>query len=274
MARFSYDSYVKKEDKATIGEKGDYKVSYFSLKDDGDEAVVRFTYDSTDQFHLVTVHTVEEDGKFRRVSCLRTAREPLDKCPLCAAGEKVYDKFYVKLIQYETNSIGQVVAKAKVWERPASFSRVLENYLVEYGPLSDIVFKIKRRGVRGDMKTTYDIIYANPVVYKPEIYVKDFSDFEGYDLDRFFYTKRTVEEMNEYLKTGLFPRQDWSTHSSTTPEPIKPTTSIQQQSVQQQPVKQEATPPFTEDNQPSFDDFDSVKDTFDPTAQRPRRYTY
>ena len=65
MARFNYSSYLKKEEKKGTG---DYKVSYFGLKDDGDEATVRFVYNSTEEFHLVTVHAVEVDGKQRRVS--------------------------------------------------------------------------------------------------------------------------------------------------------------------------------------------------------------
>lgn len=263
MARFNYSSYLKKEEKKGTG---DYKVSYFGLKDDGDEATVRFVYNSTEEFHLVTVHAVEVDGKQRRVSCLRTGTEPLSKCPLCEAGNRVYDKMYVKLVQYTTDSNGQVLVQGKVWERPAYFSKTIENLFKEYGTLSDVIFKIKRHGKKGDTKTTYDILFANPAIYKAEIYTKDFSAFDGFEINKFFYTEKTAEEMSTFVHTGKFPERV-KTPTDTLASSVQ--TSTAQQSVVYHttvgaPVQTVETVPPTQ----------SPTTNTDPTTNRPRRYTY
>ena len=289
MARFNYSSYLKKEE---AKDKGDFKVSFFGLKDDGDEATVRFAYNSTDEFHLATVHSIEVDGKPRRVSCLRTGTEPLSKCPLCEAGNRVYDKMYVKLIQYTTDSNGQVLLHAHVWERPAFFSKTLEDLFKEYGVVSDSIFKIKRNGKKGDTKTTYAILFANPAIYKPEIYVKDFSAFDDFEINKFFYTEKTADEMRVFLQTGKFPDKvkdavetiapAVSTSASVATLPSQTSTTLNQsKSVPPQPVTSQpetfthavsSAPAKTVVTQPVTTG-QSV-DNSDPTVQRPRRYTY
>lgn len=269
MARFNYSSYLEKEEKKGTG---DYKVSYFGLKDDGDEATVRFIYNSTEEFHLVTVHAVEVDGKQRRVSCLRTGTEPLSKCPLCEAGHRVYDKMYVKLIQYTTDSNGQVSAQGKVWERPAYFSKTIENLFREYGTLSDVIFKIKRHGKKGDTKTTYDILYANPAIYKAEIYTKDFSAFDGFEINKFFYLEKTAEEMRTFVHTGKFPERV-KTPTDTLASSVQTTNTTQQSDVYRTnigaPVQTVGTVPPTQSSTTTTDPTST-----DPTTNRPRRYTY
>ena len=177
------------------------KVGYFNtLKDDGDEAVVRFAYHNVDEFDLITIHTIEMGGKWRKVSCLRnSAQDPIQNCPFCEAGERLATKFYVKLVEYTRDDNGNIVSQAKVWERPLSFAKMLKSYFDEYGDISEYVFKIKRHGAKGSMQTTYDIVLANPNVYKPELYSKDFSAFSTLDLSKHSYYIMSKEEMAEYL---------------------------------------------------------------------------
>ena len=60
MAQFNYNDYVSQEaNKTQEGAVNTNSVSYFALKNDGDEAVVRFIYDNPNQFDLLTVHTVQ-----------------------------------------------------------------------------------------------------------------------------------------------------------------------------------------------------------------------
>lgn len=289
MARINYSSYLKKESTQKTDSK-DYKVSFFNLKEDGEEAVVRFAYESTEDFHIATVHVIEVEGKPRRVGCLRTGVESLSKCPLCESEDRVYDKMYVKVIQYTTDAEGHVVHQAKVWERPAYFSKTLENCFKEYGPLADVIFKIKRRGKKGDTKTTYDILFANPAVYKSDIYTKDFSDFKDFEINKFFYTDRTADEMRVFLDTGSFPEKQKSatdkiapsvpTSASTpvftpvstpvitpviTPIYITPVTTTTVRPVEQ---AVSSTPTVPAQTTPT------KQGDVDPTAQRPRRYTY
>ena len=74
------------------------RVGFFSLRDDGDEAVVRFAYNSPDEFEVFTVHPVTIDGKFRKVNCINDLRLGVHSCPLCAAGVQLQQRFYIRLI--------------------------------------------------------------------------------------------------------------------------------------------------------------------------------
>ena len=192
MAQFSYQDYQNQQSNTPVQGQG---VSYFALKNDGDEAVVRFAYSSPEQFDLMSVHVMNIDGRMRRVNCLRTPHEPLAKCPLCAAQEKVYQKFYVKLLEYVKDENGNVVAMPRIWERPASFAKTLNGYFNEYGDVSECIFKVKRYGAKGSTDTKYEVMFANPAIYKSEIYLKDFSAFETYSLTKYVVLDKTAEEL-------------------------------------------------------------------------------
>lgn len=152
---------------------------FFSLKDDGDEAIVRIMHDSPATFDIVAVHPYQVNGKFRNISCIRDPQEEIDKCPLCAAGVRLTYRFFIHLIQYDRDDRGNIVPRPVVWERAYSFADTIKDYCNEYAPLSDTIFKIKRNGKRGSTDTTYNIMPANPNVYRPELYPKiDF--FNGY----------------------------------------------------------------------------------------------
>lgn len=171
------------------------KVGFFGLKNDGDEAIVRIMHDSPDDFDLCAVHPTTVDGKFRNVGCLRTPSDPVDMCPYCADGKKFALRIYIHLIEYVRNDQGQIVPVAKVWERSSSYAKTLVNYMNEYGPLSDMIFKIKRSGAAGSRDTTYAILPGNMKLYDPAVYVKDVSLFEGYEATGHAVLKKTYEEM-------------------------------------------------------------------------------
>lgn len=159
------------------------RVGFFSLKNDNDEAIVRFVYDNPDQFDILTTHqTYTSDGKFRRVNCLRDFKDPVDKCPFCASGKPVQQRFYIKLIEYTRAEDGTITATPKIWERPTSYVGILSNLFAEYGDISDSVFKVKRSGEAGSLQTTYSIMLANPTVYNANLYPKNMNAFEGYNI--------------------------------------------------------------------------------------------
>ncbi len=184
MAYLTRDQYLQQLAERSNGKSQQRQyVSYFGLKDDGDEAVVRFAYSDPSQFDVYTVHPVTVDGKFRKVNCLRGFHDPVEKCPLCEAGEPVQNKIYIKLIKYERAEDGSTINIVPcVWERPASYITILNNLFSEYGDISDCVFKIRRSGERGSLQTTYSIMFANPSVYNSQLYKKDFSAFEDYNV--------------------------------------------------------------------------------------------
>lgn len=193
---------------STTSNSDGYKVGFFNIKD-GEEAIVRFVLNSVDDFDIYTVHPVtvgQSSYPNRRVSCLRTnpKTDPMNVCPLCAKGEKVQQRIYIKMIQYVTEN-GQVVPKAVVWDRPAfSYAPQLKSYLDNYGPLTNIVCKIVRHG--GGLDTKYDIIpNLNPQMYNEQIYVKNFSDFDNFNVLGSMIMNKSFDEINQFVLTGEFP---------------------------------------------------------------------
>ena len=182
-----------------------FQVGFFSLKNDGDEAVVRIMHDSTDSFDLVTTHPIQIGNKYRRVNCIRDPRDPMDNCPLCKSGAKVQQRFYIHLIQYVKDEQGNIIPQAKIWERSASYAVTIKNLIDEYGPLSDCIFKIRRNGEAGSMNTTYSILFGNPQVYRPEFYPKDGSLFDGYSVVGSAVMDKNFDEIAEFIATGEFP---------------------------------------------------------------------
>lgn len=197
---------------------GEYKVGFFNIND-GQEAIVRFAINSVEDFEIYTVHPItvgQSSYPNRRVSCLRTdpKTDPINYCPLCARGEKVQQRMYIKMIQY-VNENGQIVPKAVVWDRPAySYAPQLKSYLDNYGPLSNIVCKIVRHG--SGLETKYDIIpNLNPQMFNEQLYPKNFSDFDNFNVLGSMIMDKTFEEINQFIQTGQFPQK-----STATPEPV------------------------------------------------------
>jgi hypothetical protein len=273
MANFSYADYAEKLHNSN--EDREFKVGFFNLRDDGDTAVVRFAYNSVEEFTFATVHSVKltnKEGKesYRRISCLRGINDPIEKCPLCLKGIKIEYKFFVKLIEYIKTEDGQIIPKAKVWERPAKFALKLKPFFDEYGNLTNYIFKIKRRGVRGSLKTDYDIIPAATMadgssIYSSDIYAKDFSDFNEFKTAGSSYLIKTADEMRTYLNTGHFPatikKEDTSEHTpmQSTPTPV----TLPHQSAPEVPIVTTNPTPSAPIKSPATS----------PTDGRPQRYT-
>jgi len=281
MSVYSYESFLKSSaEKSSAKPTSKFtKVGYFSLKEDGATAIVRFAYKNKSEFDIVTVHTAEVNGNWKRVSCLReNLKEPVEKCPFCEAGEKLYSKFYVKLIEYTKDEQGNVVATPKIWERPAGFAQQLDSLCTEYGgDLCDHVFKIKRRGAKGDMQTTYDVMYANPELYKESVgYVKDLSAFapaNNFDLAKHSYYVKSFDEMVEFLETGKFPdvkAVEVAEEDTKTEIVAEATLSVKEE------VPEETKPATTNPYMSGFGFSNStvkeeVSTQTDPTFSRPRR---
>jgi len=217
MAKINFDQINSGNDGS------DFRVGFFNLKNDGDEAIVRIMHDDTSSFDLVTTHPIQIGNKYRRVNCIRDPRDPMDNCPLCKSGAKVQQRFYIHLIQYVKDDNGNIIPQAKIWERSASYAVTIKNLIDEYGPLSDCIFKIRRNGEAGSMNTTYSILYGNPQVYRPEFYPKDASLFEGYSVVGNAVMDRSFEEISEFIATGEFPQRSSNNEAAPVPN-VTPTT--------------------------------------------------
>lgn len=151
---------------------------YFGLAKEGDSAIVRIMDNSREDLEPLATHPVKIKGKYRRVSCLRDTKEPLELCPLCAAEAPREKKVYIHLIEYITAADGSVIPTPRVWERPTGYINELKEYMADYAPLSDNVFKIKRTGQGAG--TRYALIPLNPATVDMSKYPKDESFFANY----------------------------------------------------------------------------------------------
>ena len=206
---YSYETYASNKSKNNGVDKNHrVNVGYFKLVDDGDEALVRFVYDSPSEIVMAHVHDEPVgNNKHRRVLCLReNARDDMNKCPLCSRGDKYFAKVYLKLIEYVKDEQGKIVPQAKIWERPESFADTIVEYIDNYGGLKDVVFKVKRKGVRGSTDTNYILTPMPSTIYNESNgYVKDFSDFDNFYFYPHSFLSKTKEDIEEYIKTGDFP---------------------------------------------------------------------
>ena len=228
MANLSYDFLDDQR------EQGNYKnsVGFFSLKNDGDDALVRILHNSVDDFDMLSCHTLEMDGKFKKINCLRGAREPVNKCPLCEAQVgKLTQKIFIHLIQYTKDEQGNIVALPKIWERSISYARTLKGLIDEYGPLERCIFKIRRQGTRGDMQTTYSILFQNPSIYPEDKFPIDKSAFEHYSALGTFVMNKSYEDCVSFVREGKFPETQTSTQNADWGAPPTPTQFQQAQPV-------------------------------------------
>lgn len=212
------------------------RVGYFSLRNNGQEAIVRFMYDSPDDFVFADVHKVQVADKLRTILCVGTPSDPAGTCPLCASGNQRKTSFYIYIVEYVKDENGKVVGVPKVWERSASYARKLVEYFNEYGPLSDIVFKVKRNGATGDKNTTYDIMPANPAVYRSDLYPKMEDAFRGFTIIGNVASNWSVDKMKELLGG------DGNTAEVTQKETVSPVQPTQTYQPAPQPVQNQYVP--------------------------------
>jgi len=129
---------------------------------------------------------------------------------------KTSQRFYIHLLEYQKDESGNIVVLPRIWERSTQYATTIKNLMDEYGPLSDCVFKIRRNGAKGDMHTTYSIMFGNPNVYKEEFYPKDASAFDEYAVVGNIVASKNADEMKYYLVNGSF---EDNTESNTSEAP-------------------------------------------------------
>ena len=186
------------------------RTKFFSLKNDGDTAIVRFYHDTGDDIQKLPVHTVMVGERKIKVACLRMPDEPEDNCPLCEAGELVSPKMFIKILVYSPDKSGMYTLKPElqVWERGKSFRKQLQSLINRYAankPLMNTVFEIERCGEKGSNKTTYQIYKADEIG-ADECLLPNKDDIEDFDALGTIVKDKTYDEMNEYLETGEFPK--------------------------------------------------------------------
>lgn len=165
---------------------------WFSLKNDKDVARVQFMIDQYEDIDVFACHKVKVGDKERYVDCLRAYDEPIDNCPLCAAGVPVKPVRFVIMYQHDDK-------KVKIWERGKNFIAKLQSLCNRYSPLSQYVFEIERVGKAGSKDTRYEIYPMDRV--EPA----DLTEVERPELLGGLILEKTAEEMEQFLDTGSFP---------------------------------------------------------------------
>lgn len=124
--------------------------TFFSLKNDGDTALVRFLYRGEDdlQKDLVVVHEVDIDNSKRKVECLQPKGQD---CPLCDAKIPNRARLFLQLIDYEDGE------QLKVWERGKRFVPEILGYIMSFEPIYTTVAQVTRYGKKGDTQTSYKL---------------------------------------------------------------------------------------------------------------------
>ena len=241
-------------------------INFFTLRNDNDEAIVRFMCDSVQDFEILTVHDIQIGGKYRKINCIRDFHDPVENCPLCASGAKINQRFFIKMIQYEKSSdpaTGNVVItpKAAIWERSTAYAKTLKSYLDNYGPLSDIICKVIRHGKAGDMQTTYEIVpNLNKNIYRDDVYVKDVNIFGGFNAFGTIVMDRTYDEIMQFQMTGQFPvrekKQEAANDSAIPNNSVPYTAPVQNATPQSAPMNQGyVAPQFNQTTAPQFENY-------------------
>jgi len=181
MARFSFDEAEKY---------GAVKSNYFSLKDDGDTARIRFLINDINDLEGVAVHEVKEGDRTFDVECLRAYNEPIDNCPLCAANYKQNAKLFIPV--YDEGS-----KESKIWTRGRTFFNKMSSLCSRYNPLVSTLFEVERVGKKNDTSTTYE-------TYNIKTDNAKVTDFPEINAEGTCFQTKTYEELQKYLQTGMF----------------------------------------------------------------------
>ena len=259
MAKIDFNSWVNREHFSYNQDQPRTSVGYFSLKQDGQEAIVRIMLNSTDDFDIVGIHKVKDGDKTRSVSCIGDQKDPAKNCPLCASKNGRVYRFYIPLIEYVKNENGQVVGVPKIWERSSSYINKVASFISEYGSLSDVVLKVKRHGVAGSKDTTYEIMMANPSVYRNDLYPKNEDAFKGFNVLGTIVSQWNADKMNKFL--GVSDVNDPFVSSANDTDTVQnPTTTYQSSPA----TPQTPTPAFRQYQVPNVP-------TSGASFERPRR---
>ena len=245
--KFDFDTYIKTQpsiiglssddDNSSQKQKVDFLSNY--LRNNGDSVIVRFPYRTSADFDVETCHEVAINGyKYKqKVACARHDNDPREMCDLCAQSIPVTRRFFVKAIAYipEGSSVKIVPV---VWDRPLGYAQELAEKLSDYGDLSQKLFKIKKLITAGKTSYSTDII-TNTDIFKPEIYVPDFSLIANVDPARILMkTYKKYMELNSPKPTAealagvqdyLYPndlQRDYTNQQATLQTRVSPTAPV------------------------------------------------
>lgn len=118
---------------------------FFRLVNDRDYADVVFLYQSDADVLVASTHYIKSSEYSGYVHC------PGAGCPACAKNIRVQTKLFIPVYNLTTDKI-------EFWDRTMRFEPQLHSdVFANYPNPSEIVFRVTRHGVAGDVNTTYEI---------------------------------------------------------------------------------------------------------------------
>lgn len=248
MAKVSFEAAVQNES-INANRDNANNIGFFSLKNNGDFAIVRFMESNVSEFNLLTCHDIQLNGKYRKLNCIRSTSDPIDMCPACKAQLRTSTRFFARMLQYVTNEQGEIEVKPVVWERSLNYASQIRDLIMNYGDLKNCIFKITRNGAAGDMKTTYSIMYCPEQMCPQNKYPIVENAFDNYNPLGTIVLDKKANEIETFLATGNFPapipketltqpQQNMSTQVYNTPQPVTGVTpQVYNTPVEQVPVQ-------------------------------------
>ena len=202
MSQMNFNEYVQRASQQNDAQKPNF--GWFSLKNAGEEAIVRFVMDSEHDVEAYTTHIVDVNGNYRHVNCLRNSfNDDINLCPLCNQNIRTSITTVVKMIKYTVVN-GSVQSEPVIWLRTGKFvQQTILPLARDYAPLSQCICKITRNGT--GLSTTYSIIPCNPAVYRSELYPYTGTEFNGFKAVGTVIMEKSYDDMWTYITTGSFP---------------------------------------------------------------------
>lgn len=183
MARFNYDTADNYGGSGGAG--------FFSLKDDGDQANIRYLYNQLADIEGFAVHEIEVNGKKRYVNCLREYGDPIESCPLCAERYKQIAKLFLYIWDEDTQEV-------KIWDRGKTYYKDLSALSANIKSFVGTVFQITRSGKKGDTGTKY----TNWPLSTDDATLEEFPELTP--ILGSLVLDKTFEELDFFLDNGFF----------------------------------------------------------------------
>lgn len=137
---------------------------WFTIKDDGDTAKVRFQHGDDSDLDIFVVHKVQIAGKDKYIVCLSSVGM---ECPLCADPE---GRFRPSVKIFLSLEDGREDGKVKIWDRGRTEIPNILGLIGRYGRLDGRYYDIMRHGKPKSTDTTYQFFPMDPIPekdYKP-----------------------------------------------------------------------------------------------------------
>lgn len=181
-------------------------ISFFTLKNHKDTAVIRILHSELRDIESLAIHYARTaQGKNRAISCCRGSKEPIENCPLCAAnrqGENMQVRYYIHLLEYKMEN-GQMVGTHKVFDRGQNFITQLESYASRYKPMHAHLFEIERIGEAGSRETKYNLIPLPDSENEKYPYYED--DLEYVPALGTVVADKSFADVQYFVENGSFP---------------------------------------------------------------------